>query len=144
MRLPEFQAQGVIHDLGEGDAPRRPRYVLPDYALALQRGSAHLGLDAPCDLDEALTYLLAMYISIPSTTGYPAYLGDLDTLLDPFVDDLSDAEIDARLRRFWQILDQAMPDSTVHANLVGRWADRPLALRVDRELRQSCEPDLAG
>jgi YjjI family glycine radical enzyme len=133
----QAQAKGVVHDMGEGHAPYRPRYLLPDYATALARGSEHLELAPPTDLDEALTFLVAMYHSVPSITGYPVYLGDLDTLLEPFVAGLDDAALDARLRRFWTLVDRTLPDAFVHADLGpddGRVV-RSL-LRVDRELRQ--------
>ena len=131
------QADGVVHDMGEGNAPYRPRYVLPDYARALARGVPALELDPPGDLDEALAFLLALYASVPSVTGYPVYLGDLDTLLEPFAADLTDDELDRRLTLFWRVVDRTMPDAFVHANLGpddGRVV-RSL-LRVDRALRQ--------
>jgi YjjI family glycine radical enzyme len=133
----ELQEKGVIHDLGEGNAPYRPRYLLPDYAKVLAAGSAELELPPPADLDDALTTLLAVYGSVPSITGYPVYLGDLDTLLEPFADGLDGEALDARLRRFWRLVDRLLPDAFVHANLgpqdsrIGR-----AVLRVDRELRQ--------
>jgi YjjI family glycine radical enzyme len=132
-----LQDKGVVHDLGEGNAPYRPRYILPDYAQVIHDGSAHLELPPPADLDDALTALLATYGNVPSITGYPVYLGDLDTLLEPFADGLDDDALDARLRRFWRLVDRLMPDAFVHADLgpqdsrVGR-----AILRVDRELRQ--------
>jgi YjjI family glycine radical enzyme len=131
------QDKGVIHDMGEGNAPYRPRYVLPDYARALEHGSDHLELAPPADLDEALAFLLAMYSAVPSITGYPVYLGDLDALLEPFTDGHSDGELRGRLRLFWRLLDRQLPDAFVHANLgpaAGRVAHAILA--VDRELRQ--------
>lgn len=132
------QAAGVVHDMGEGPAPYRPRYVLPDYALALAGGAAHLELEPARDLDEALALLLAAYASVPSITGYPVYLGDLDTLLEPFIDDsVTDADLDRRLTLFWRLVDRTMPDAFVHADLGpddGRVV-RSL-LRVDRRLRQ--------
>jgi YjjI family glycine radical enzyme len=125
----------------------RPYCVLPDYAAALARGSTHLELDAPRDLDEALAFLLAMYSRVPSGTGYPVYLGDLDTLLEPFVTDLDPAHDDALLRaalgRFWQLVGRTLPDAFVHADL-GPDDGRVVraVLRVDRELRQVV-PNLA-
>jgi len=133
----EAQAKGVVHDLGEGNAPYRPRYVLPDYAAALARGSAHLELPPPADLDDALAFLLAMYPNVPSITGYPVYLGDLDTLLEPYLGDLDDNAVRSRLRRFWRIVDRQLPDAFVHADLGpddGRAVRAILA--VDRELQQ--------
>jgi YjjI family glycine radical enzyme len=136
----QAQAKGVVHDMAEGNAPYRPRYVLPDYAAALARGSEHLELAPPRTLAEALAFLLAMYSAVPSITGYPVYLGDLDTLLEPFLSDesgVSDQELFAALRLFWQTVDRQLPDAFVHADLGpadGR-AVRAI-LRVDRELRQ--------
>ena len=133
----EAQAKGIVEATGEGNAPYRPRYVLPDYAAALARGSEHLELGPPGDLDEALAFLLAMYAHVPSITGYPAYLGDLDHLLEPYLDGMDDALVEAGLRRFWQLVDRQLPDGLVHADLGpddGR-AVRAL-LRVDRQLRQ--------
>ena len=43
----------VICDLYEGNAPYRPRYVLPDYATFLRQGSTFLELGPARDLDEA-------------------------------------------------------------------------------------------
>jgi YjjI family glycine radical enzyme len=137
----EAQAKGVVHDMGEGHAPYRPRYLLPDYAAALAAGSAQLELTPPQNLDDALAFLLAMYPNVPSITGYPVYLGDLDTLLEPFVGELDpagdDAQLRARLSRFWQIIDRTLPDAFVHADL-GPDDGRVVraVLRVDRELRQ--------
>ena len=127
----------MLCDLGEGHAPHRPRYLLPDYERLLRVGSDFLELDAPKDLDEALTTLLIAYTQVPSITGYPVWLGDLDALLEPYVDDLDDEELRRRLRLFWISLDRMLPDAFVHANLgpddtrVGR-----TALRLERELRQ--------
>jgi len=127
----------VICDLYEGNAPYRPRYVLPDYATFLRRGSAFLELGPAGDLDEALAHLLIAYTQVPSITGYPVWLGDLDGLLEPYVADLDDDELHRRLRLFWISLDRILPDAFTHANLgpgdtrVGR-----TALRLERELLQ--------
>lgn len=127
----------VICDLYEGNAPHRPRYVLPDYATFLRDGSSFLELGPARDLDEALTHLLIAYTQVPSITGYPVWLGDLDSLLEPYVADLDDAELHRRLRLFWISLDRILPDAFTHANLgprdtrVGR-----MALRLERELLQ--------
>ena len=107
----------VICDMYEGNAPHRPRYVLPDYATLLEHGSAYLELDPPRDLDEALNTLLIAYTQVPSITGYPVWLGDLDALLEPYVGDLDDAGLRRRLRLFWIALDRMLPDAFTHANL---------------------------
>ncbi|MCB0913341.1 MAG: DUF3029 family protein, partial [Propionibacteriaceae bacterium] len=108
----------VICDMFEGNRPFTPRYVLPDYALALRNGVQHLELEPPASLDDALSFLTILYSQVPSVTTYPVYLGDLDALLEPFVPaDLPDAELDAKLRRFWIQLDRMLPDAFVHANV---------------------------
>ena len=127
----------VICDMYEGHAPYRPRYVLPDYARALERGSAHLELPPARDLDEALAFLLIYYSAVPSITGYPVYLGDLDTLLEPYTAGVSDEDLHRKLRLFWISLDRMYPDAFTHADLGpddGRVAR--MALRLERELLQ--------
>lgn len=127
----------LICDMYEGNAPYRPRYVLPDYALALRQGSAFLELPAPRDLDEALTFLLAMYANVPSITGYPVYLGAMDRLLAPYADNVNDSDLDRALRLFWVTLDRTLPDAFTHTNIgpddnrIGR-----AILRIERDLRQ--------
>ncbi len=129
--------KGIIDDLFEGNAPYRPRYILPDYALALENGSEYLQLEPPTDFDDALMFLLITYTQVPSITGYPVYLGDLDTLLEPFADGVDDDHLRASLRRFWLALDRMLPDGFVHANL-GPDDSRVAraAFDVDRELTQ--------
>ena len=127
----------VVCDMVEGNAPYRPRYVLPDYAQALRDGSAFLELPPPQDLNEALWFLASMYGSVPSITGYPVYLGDLDSLLAPYTDGMTTAEIVPALRPFWRALDRMVPDAFAHANLGPR--DTPVlraVLRLERELKQ--------
>ena len=129
----------VICDLYEGNAPFTARYVLPDYERAMRQGLAFLELEPPTDLDEALAFLQIMYTHVPSVTTYPVYLGDLDTVLAPFVTDaLSDDELDRKLRRFWIGIDRMLPDAFVHLD-VGPHDGRVVRsiLRVERSLRQS-------
>ncbi len=127
----------VICDMYEGNAPYRPRYVLPDYAVALHNGSVFLELGPARDLEEALAFLLILYTQVPSITGYPVYLGDLDALLAPYLDGVGDDELYRRLRLFWISLDRMFPDAFTHTDLgpddsrVGR-----TVLRLERELLQ--------
>lgn len=127
----------IICDMYEGAAPYRPRYTLPDYDLALHRGSSFLELEPPRTFDDVTTFLLAVYGSVPSITGYPVWFGDLDRLLEPFAGPLDDDELHQRLRRFWVLLDRLFPDAFAHANLGpadGRVTRAALA--VHREVRQ--------
>lgn len=128
----------VICDMFEGNRPFTPRYVLPDYAKALRNGVAYLELDPPTTLDDALSFLTILYSQVPSVTTYPVYLGDLDALLEPYVPtDLSDDELDAKLRRFWIQMDRICPDAFAHAD-VGPADGRVIRAiwRVERSLRQ--------
>ena len=127
----------IICDLFEGNAPYRPRYLLPDYQKALAQGSKFLELEPPTDFDDALTFLLILYTQVPSITGYAVYLGDLDSLLMPYVADVSDEHLYKSLRRFWISLDRMLPDAFVHTN-IGPHDNRVarMILRLERELYQ--------
>lgn len=144
--------QRIICDMFEGNAPYRPRYLLPRYASALRDGSAFLELPPARDLDDALAFLLIMYSQTPSITGYPVYFGDLDALLLPYVDGVSDDDLYAKLRRFWLSLDRMFPDAFAHTNLsvVDNRVAR-MVLRLERELLQvvpnislKVDPDLTS
>ena len=133
----------VICDMYEGHAPFTARYVLPDYERALRHGVRFLELEPPSTLNDALAFLLMMYVNVPSVTTYPVYLGDLDTLLGRFVDGtITDEELDTTLRRFWIMLDRMLPDAFVHLDL-GPHDSRVTRsiLRVERSLRQ-CVPNI--
>ena len=129
----------VICDMYEGNAPFAPRYVLPDYAKALREGLDYLELAPPETLDDAIAFLQIMYAHVPSVTTYPVYLGELDELLEPFVPaDMTDAELGAKLRRFWIGIDRMVPDAFAHLN-VGPHDSRVTRsiFRVERSLRQA-------
>lgn len=130
-------SEKVICDLFEGSAPYRPRYVLPDYKLALKKGVAYLELDPPSDFDEAINFLSILYSHIPSITGYSVYLGNIDQLLLPFADELSEEAIYKKLKLFWRYIDRCLPDAFVHINIGPE--DNIIAravLRIERELKQ--------
>jgi YjjI family glycine radical enzyme len=113
----ELMAEGIIHDLDEGHAPYRPRYILPDYALLMVKGSKFLELEPPKNMYDAIAGLISMYTNVPSITSYPVYLGVIDEMLKPFVNSVSDAELTNLLTMFWRVIDRALPDAFVHANL---------------------------
>ncbi len=143
---------GLICDMHEGPAPYRPRYVLPDYALAMVQGSSFLELEPPADLDDAISFLSILYHQVPSITTFPVFLGDLDALLDSYAEAVDDDTLHRTLTRFWRYLDRTIPDAFTHANIgphdtrVGR-----MLLRIDRELGQvvpnltlKWDPELSG
>ncbi|MCI2398904.1 YjjI family glycine radical enzyme [Aliiroseovarius subalbicans] len=127
----------LICDMYEGHAPYRPRYVLPDYAVVLRDGSSWLELEAPRDLDEAISTLQIAYHHVPSITGMPVFLGDLDALLLPFCEGVTDDDLYKKIKLFWRYLDRVLPDAFMHANIGP--SDNRVAraiLRVDAELGQ--------
>ena len=127
-----------ICNLFEGEAPYRPRYICPDYQKFMQQGSEFLQLDPPKDLFEALSNLLILYHNVPSITNYPVYLGDLDELLDPYMDGLDDETIKKALRLLLTQIDRTILDSFSHAN-VGPRATRAgyLLMEVEGELENA-------
>jgi YjjI family glycine radical enzyme len=138
---PEVRAlfdRGVLCDLFEGNAPYRPRYVLPDYQVLLARGSAYLDLAPARDLFEAVGALLAAYRFVPSITGFPVYVGQLDELLEPFWEQEPPSTRERLLELLLVQIDRTLPDAFVHLNLgprdtgVGR-----AVLAMERRLRKA-------
>lgn len=128
--------EGVICDLHEGNAPYRPRYVVPDYERFMANGSEFLGLAPPRDIWEATSALLVLYHHVPSITTFPVYLGDLDALLEPFVRD--EAEARKAIGLFLTHIDRTLNDSFCHADIgpCGTRAGR-LILELSREQRNA-------
>jgi YjjI family glycine radical enzyme len=127
----------VICDMYEGHAPYTPRYVLADFSIVLRDGSDYLELPAPTTLADAIHTLMIAYHHVPSVTGMPVYLGQLDALLLPFCDGVDDEELYVEIKRFWRYLDRTLPDAFMHAN-IGPTDNRVARtiLRVDAELKQ--------
>ena len=128
---------GILCDMFEGNAPFKARYILPDYAKFLAQGSKHLELSAAKNFDEALNLLTILYHHVPSVTAIPVYLGQLDTVLMPYVGSLSDAQIYQKIKLFWIMLDRTLPDAFMHVNIGP--SDNIICrtiLRVDAELQQ--------
>jgi YjjI family glycine radical enzyme len=134
----EALQERVICDMYEGHAPYRPRYVLPDYGVVLRTGSEYLELPVPETLDEAINTLMIAYHHVPSITGMPVYIGQLDDLLLPYCDGVSDDELYRKIKLFWRYLDRTLPDAFMHAN-IGPTDNRVARtiLRVDAELKQT-------
>lgn len=106
-----------ICDLSEGHAPLRPRYIIPDYAKFMKEGSSFLNLEAPKDLFEAINDLLIFYRHVPSVTNFPVYVGALDKLLDPFVQDMDEELAYKLIRLFFIHMDRTILDSFSHGNI---------------------------
>ena len=106
-----------ICDLSEGHAPLRPRYIVPDYARFMKEGSAFLELPPPSDLYEAINSLLILYKHVPSVTNFPVYVGQLDTLLEPFINDVDEETAHRLIRLFFTHMDRTILDSFSHANI---------------------------
>ena len=133
--LEPVEGKQCICDLFEGHAPVRPRYIVPDYAKFMREGSKFLQLDPPKDIYEALNSLLIFYKNVPSVTNYPVYLGNIDELLEPFMDDVDEAQAKKLFKLFFTHIDRTVLDSFSHAD-IGPKATRAgrLILEVEREL----------
>ncbi|MGL4475648.1 MAG: glycyl radical enzyme domain-containing protein, partial [Shewanella sp.] len=128
---------GVICDMFEGNAPFKPRYVLPDYQVLLTQGSEYLELAPATDFDDAINLLTIIYHHVPSVTGIPVFLGHLDSLLMPYVGELTAEQVYTKLRRFWIMLDRTLPDAFMHVNIgpSDNLVCRTI-LTIDAELKQ--------
>ena len=137
-----YMETGAICDLNEGHAPYRPRYIMPDYELAVKQGCEFLRLDPPKDLDELLQFLMILYRHVPSITSFPVFLGNLDKLIEPFLDGVSDAEAAKKIKLFLIYLDRTITDGFCHANL-GPEESRAgwIILGLEKEL-QNAVPNL--
>ena len=127
-----------ICNLFEGDAPYRPRYICIDFPKFLREGSEFLQLGPAKDFSEALTNLMIMYHNIPSITNYPVFIGDLDELLDPYIEGMSDEDVKKALRLWLTTIDRTILDSFCHAN-IGPKATRLgyLLMEVEAELENA-------
>ncbi len=110
----DYLNRGIICDLFEGNAPFRPRYIVPDYEKFMKEGSIFLGLEPATNIWEATNNLLILYKHIPSITTMPVYLGNIDYLLNPFITDVKEAKLAIKL--FLKHIDATITDSFCHAN----------------------------
>lgn len=142
LRIPEktryYFDINAIDDLYEGHAPYRPRYIMPDYAKFVKNGSDFLKIHPPMDLDELLNSLIILYNHVPSITGFPVYLGNIDKLIEPFLEGVSDEVAKKKLRLFLNYLDRTITNSFCHAN-IGPEATRAgkLILELEKELQNA-------
>lgn len=132
----DLRDKGIICDLFEGNAPYRPRYILPDYEKFMKEGCKFLELAPPTNIWEATHALLIFYKHVPSITTMPVYIGNLDTLLEPFVKDEDEARLAIKL--FLTHIDRTITDSFCHAN-IGPYATKAgqIILEVERELENA-------
>lgn len=114
-KLKEYMDKKIICDLMEGEAPYRPRYIVPDYEKFMKQGSKFLGLDVPTDIWEATNNLLILYKHVPSITTMPVYLGNIDYLLEPYITDENEAY--KAIKLFLKHIDSTITDSFCHANI---------------------------
>jgi len=105
----------MICDLNEGYALYRPRYIVPNYGVFIEKGVKFLELDPPQDLDECLDGLLILYSHIPSITSFPVFIGHLDQLMEPFMTD--EATDYKKIKRFMNHIDKTITDSFCHADI---------------------------
>ncbi len=105
----------MICDLNEGYALYRPRYIVPDYNVFIEKGCDFLSIEPPKNLEDLLDGLLILYHHVPSITSFPVYIGDLDQLIDPFI--TNEEEDYIKIKRFLNHIDKTIVDSFCHANI---------------------------
>lgn len=110
-----FAEKEVVFDMGEGNAPYRPRYVVPDYDRFMKQGSKFLMLDPPKDIWDAVSNLTILYRFVPSVIAGTVYIGHIDRLLEPFVRDEEEARHAIKL--FLTHVDRVVSDSFCHADI---------------------------
>ena len=131
--LKKYINDGIICDLFEGNAPYRPRYIVPDYDVFMEKGSKFLNIEKPTNIWEAVHGLLILYKHVPSITTMPVYLGNIDYLLEPFIKDENEAYLAIKL--FLKHIDSTITDSFCHANIGPKETKAGLLiLKVMREL----------
>ncbi len=131
----EYKEKGIICDLFEGNAPYRPRYILPDYNKFINEGCKFLNLTPPSDIWEVTHNLLMFYKHIPSITTMPVYIGNLDYLLEKFVTKEREEESYKAIKLFLKHIDTTITDSFCHGNIGPRETKAGLLiLRAMREL----------
>lgn len=113
----EFIQNGMVCDLNEGYLLHTPRYVVPDYEVLVTKGCEFLDIKVPKDLEELLDSLLILYAHVPSVTTFPVYIGNLDTLIDPFLTGLDDDVAYPKIKRFLNHIDKVFTDAFVHADI---------------------------
>lgn len=113
--IEELRKLGVICDLFEGNAPYRPRYIVPNYAKFMTQGSQLLQLSPATNIWEATNNLLILYKHIPSITSFPVYIGNLDSLLEPYIKNENEAY--QAIKLFLIHVDRTITDSFCHANI---------------------------
>jgi len=131
-----YREEGIICDLFEGNAPYRPRYIVPNYEKFMAEGSKFLKLQPPTNIWEAVNSLLILYKHVPSITSFPVYIGNIDTLLEPFIKDENEAK--QAIKLFLTHIDRTLTDSFCHGNIgphdtkAGR-----IILAVEKELENA-------
>lgn len=134
----DYMERKIICDIFEGSAPYRPRYVLPDYKKVLEVGSGYLNLDPAKNMYEAISSLLIFYNYVPSITGKPVYIGQIDELLEPFVDTISEGELDNLLTLFLNNIDRIFANGFVHMNIGPRNTTvGKKVLEIERKLKNA-------
>ena len=81
---------------------------------------------------------MILYRHVPSITTFPVYLGNLDELIEPYTEGVSDEDLKKKLRLFLIYLDRTVTDSFCHANLGPRdTRTGRIILELERELQQA-------
>jgi YjjI family glycine radical enzyme len=102
----------------------------------VNQGSKFLELDPPRNLSDLLNKLLILYKHVPSISSFPVYIGNLDYLIEPFLEGTS--EDYEKIKNFMLHIDRTITDSFCHGN-IGPKATKAgeLILKAQKELNTS-------
>lgn len=112
-----LMAEDIVTDMYEAKMPHCPRYCIVDFDKFFQQGSQFLMLEPPKDIWEAVTHLMVLYHHIPSVTGFPVYIGHLDRLLNPFVEQADEQTAYQAIKALLVHVDRTIADSFCHCNI---------------------------
>ena len=86
---------------------------------------------------------MIFYKHVPSVTNYPVYVGQLDELLEPYIDTVDEAQAKKMLKLFLTQMDRTILDSFSHANIGPRETKAGrLLLEAEKEL-ENAVPNLS-
>lgn len=83
----------------------------------MKYGCKFLNLTPPKNIHEAIHTLLIFYKHVPSITTMPVYIGNIDYLLNPFIDENNLEEAKLAIKLFLNHIDRTITDSFCHANI---------------------------
>lgn len=100
-----------ICDLSEGTCTAASALYRAGLCQIYERGKQVSAAGCAKDIYEAINSLLIFYKHVPSVTNFPVYVGALDELLEPFMDDVDEVQAKKLIKLFLTHMDRTILDS---------------------------------